>query len=207
MVRTPRPLHVLAPTLLLAGAFLHPEEPTTGAELYPVLREHATAWSAAHWLLLAGVTALIPVLLWLAAEVRAAAPRLSLTAAVLGVAGACSAAAVFGTSLALGEMGEGPRDAMVPLVDRVLGLWSVLLPGVLALVTSVVLLAAVLLSTRRITGVAAGLVGAGFVAEVMAPEPFACAGGLLFLVGMVLVARQLEHDAVRPAPSRATVSV
>lgn len=196
-----RPLYALAPLLMLLGTFVHPEEPFDGAALYPVLRDHPAAWAASHWLLLAGVTVLIGVVLSLAWEIRTAAPRLSRLVASFGIVGCTSAAAVFGTSLALGKAGEGSADTMVPLLDRVLPLWLVLFPGTLALLTALLISLSVLAVTGRLSRPLAVASGVGVLAAVLAPEPFACLGAGLFLVGMVLVARRLdrtEGDVVRP---------
>lgn len=197
MSRNVRSLYLLAPLLLLLGTFVHPEEPFEGAALYPVLRDHPVAWAASHWLLLAGVTALIAVVLSLTAQIADSAPRLSRLVACFGVVGCTCAAAVFGISLAVGQAGEGPEGAMVPLLDRVLPLWLVLFPGTLALLTALLVAVSVLAATGKVSPPLAAVTGGGVLGAILAPEPFACIGAGLFLVGLVLVARRLDR---RPDP-------
>lgn len=191
---TTRVLFTAAPLLLLAGQLVHPEEPTEGAPLYAVLREHRTSWLLAHLLLLAGVLCLGPVLLRLAAGIRPSAPRLSVLAAVGAVVGTGAAAALFGGSLVLAEAGGGSEAEMVAYLDRVLGspveLLFLLVP---ALLVSVAVSSAVLASRGVVTRSSAVLATVGIAIGSGAPEPVACIGTSVAIVGLTLMANQLHR--------------
>lgn len=185
-------LFTAAPLLMFAGSFVHPDEPSDAGTLRAVLADHQIEWLTAHLLLLAGVTALVPVVLGLVAAARAVAPRLAAAAAVGGVAGCGAAAAIFGGSIVGAYAGQGDPAAMTAFLDRVMqsapynGLFLV----VLAMFISVVVLLAVLARTGRISTIAAVLAGLGFVVAVL-PEPVPCIGWALSAAGLSMVARQL----------------
>lgn len=201
-VRTLAPF-VAAPLLLLAGQVVHPEEPTEGAPLYAVLRDDRTAWLVAHLLLLAGVVWLGAVLLRLARSVRRDAPRLSVLAAVAAVAGAGAAAALFGGSLTLVEAGRGSEAEMVALLDRVLGspvqALFLFVPGLLV---SLGVSAGVLAAVGRISRTSATLAAVGLTVGIAAPEPVACIGTSMLIIGLGRMAGELSRQPARSVPSR-----
>ena len=67
----------VGPLVLLAGQAIHPDEPSEGAALFAVLRDHRIAWYVAHFLMLAGIACFGPALVRLAATIRDTAPKLS----------------------------------------------------------------------------------------------------------------------------------
>lgn len=185
-------LFTAAPLLLFAGSFVHPDEPSDAGKLRAVLADHQTEWLTAHLLLLAGVTALIPVVLALVSAARAVAPRLATAAAVGGVAGCGAGAAIFGGSTVGAYAGQGDAAAMTAFLDRVMqsAPYNALFVVVLAMFVSVVVLLAVLARTARISTVAAVLGGLGFVVAVL-PEPVPCIGWALSAAGLTMIARQV----------------
>ena len=193
-----RLLFTLSPVLLFLGIFIHPEEPQSGRALFEVLHRHPTQWLTAHLLLLAGITVFVPVVLALAEAVRATAPRLSRLVAVLGVAGCGTAAGIFGSSVVLTSVADGAPAEMGRLLQRVIDARVDIGAQVfvLGMLIAIIVAAAVLVAAGRITAVAGILTAAGFVASVLVPEPFACIGAGLTIVGLTMAARQLP-DADR----------
>ncbi len=193
-VRRLLPLFTAAPLLLLAGQLVHPEEPLEGAALQAVLREHPTAWRAAHLLLLAGTTALLPVLLLLAGRVRAAAPRLAALSAGLAVVGVSACAAVFGAATALTGAGQGDPATLSAFLDSVLGgpLVAVVALQVAGIV-SVVLSAALLAASGQVSRGLAATLAIAFAVGFAAPEPLACLGTAVATVALTLTGRRLAR--------------
>lgn len=193
--RTPHLGWVLpvGPLVLLAGQAFHPEEPSDGAALFAVLRDHRTTWFVAHALMLAGVACFGPALLRLARIVRDAAPKLSVLGAVTAVLGMSGAIAVFGASLTMTEAGRGSQAQMAAYLDRVLqGPGAVLFVLVPGLVLSLAFSLSALARLGRVSWKVAVLAPVGLTVGIAAPEPLACFGTLLCAVGLVMVGRRLD---------------
>ena len=183
----------VGPVLLLAGQAFHPDEPSNGAALYDVLRDHRTTWFVAHALMLAGIACFGPALLRLAGTVRDATPKLSVLGAVTAILGASGAAAAFGASLVLTEAGRGSQGQMAAYLDRVLqgpgAALFVLVPG---LIVSLAVSLGALARTGRVSWKVAALAPLGLAVGIATPEPVACFGTSLCVVALVLVGRRLD---------------
>ncbi len=184
----------LSPALLFLGIFVHPDEPTQPSKLFQVIHRHQHQWLLAHLLLIAGITLFIPVLLALSEVMQPVSPRLSRPVAVLGVAGCGAAAAMFGASAFLSFVGNGQPREMIALLSRINdgGLPPALTALVIGTVTAVTIASTVLAKARRISPAAAALTAAGFIGGGMLPDPFACIGAALTIVGLTFAAKQLQ---------------
>ena len=84
-----------APSMLLVGSLIHPEESPDGAEQLGIVAAESGRWATAHVLLIAGAIAMIFAVLVLGRLLDRAAPGWARTGSVLGVIGTASLVGLF----------------------------------------------------------------------------------------------------------------
>jgi hypothetical protein len=121
---------VVGPTLLLAGALVHPREVTDAGEQLQIAAGALNRWYLAHLLYVAATAVFVPAVLALGRRLRERAPRLELWGTGLAVVGLFSTAALVavegfgGWQLAQ----SSDREAAAATFDRITHSAGIVLP-------------------------------------------------------------------------------
>lgn len=111
---------ILGPSLLLAGAVVHPREVTDAGEQLQIAAGSLNRWYLAHLLYVVATAVLVPAVLAVGRRLRAGAPRLELWGTSLTVAGLFSTAGlVCVEGFGAWQLAQSPdRDAAAATFDH-----------------------------------------------------------------------------------------
>ena len=129
---------IAAPTLLLAGGLLHPEETADPVRQYEIIAGSADRWEVAHWFITASMLLMVGAVLGLAHQLHELRPAEGILGGAVALVGTLALFAVAAAeTIVVPELGRSGVAGAAVLYERIFEFgatrWTVLLVAVLLL--------------------------------------------------------------------------
>ncbi len=204
---------IAAPTLLLVGGLLHPEETTDPARQYEIISTSADRWELAHWIIAASMLLMVGAVLGLAHQLHERRPAEGILGGAVALAGVLALFAVAAAeTVVIPELGRSSEAGAAALYERIFEFgstrWTVLLVAVLLLPAGLVTMSYGLYRANVAPRWAAGALGLGallFAASLPSGSAVVFAIGLAaMVVGMAPIGWEVlgESDEQWEHPPR-----
>ncbi len=110
---------IAAPTLLLVGGLLHPEETTDPARQYEIISTSADRWELAHWIIAASMLLMVGAVLGLAHQLHERRPAEGILGGAVALAGVLALFAVAAAeTVVIPELGRSSEAGAAALCVR-----------------------------------------------------------------------------------------
>lgn len=177
---------IAAPTLLLVGGLLHPQETADPVRQFEIIASSADRWELAHWIITASMLLMVGAVLGLAHELHEQRPTEGILGGAVALVGVLALFAVAAAeTVVIPELGRSSEAGAAALYERIFEFgstrWTVLLVAVLLLPIGLVAMSYGLYRARVVRTWVAGALGLGAVLFAVAlPTGVA----VLFAIGL-----------------------